>query len=95
MDADPMFNLRLRIPPQRSAAISKLNSVIEGPSILMLMRLSRVVVFNRFHNSVLIRFMVENARSHSAVLTGIRAAILHSFDRLGNSIMSDWSVQSL
>ena len=68
MDADPMFNLQLRIPPQRSAAISKLNSVIEGPSILTLMRLSRVVVFNRFRNSVLIRFMVENARSHSAVL---------------------------
>lgn len=75
----PIYNRLLRIVPQISAAFSKLKSVKDGPSMLILIKQSSVDVLRRFLRLVLIRFIEENARSHSAVLIGIRATILHSF----------------
>ena len=51
--------------------------------MLMCMRLSRVDVFMRFLSLVFTQFIVENERSHSAVLTGTRAAMEASFEKFG------------
>ena len=51
--------------------------------MLIHMRLSRVDVLMRFLSLVFTRFIVENERSHSAVLTGTRAAMEASFKRFG------------
>ena len=85
----PTASLLLRIPPHISAARSKLKSAICGPSMLILIKHSRVDVFSRFHRSVLILFIEEKARSHSAVLTGVSAPILASVDSCGNMSRMD------
>ena len=41
------------------------------------------VVFMQFRSLVFTRFIVENERSHSAVLTGTRAAMEASFEKFG------------
>ena len=54
-----------------------------GPSILIRIKLSRVDVFRRFLSVVFMRFIDEKQRSHSAVLTAMRAAIEASLDSWG------------
>ena len=48
--------------------------------MLMRMRLSRVDVFMRFHSLVFTRFIVENERSHSAVLEQQWRLVLRNLD---------------
>ena len=52
-------SLRLRFEPHRFAAFSKLNSSLAFPSIVILIKLSKVCVFNEFQRSVLIQLMAE------------------------------------
>ena len=52
--------------------------------MLIRIKQSKVGVLRRFLRGVLIRFIEENARSHSAVLTGVRAAMVDSFVSWGN-----------
>ena len=61
--------------PAISTARSKLNWAMHGPSVLIRIKQSSVEVFKRFLRSVLMRFIAENARSHSAVLTEMSAPI--------------------
>ena len=58
-----------------SPALSKLKSDVGGPSMLIHIKQSSVNVLRQFLRSVLIRFVTENARSHSAVLIGTEAAV--------------------
>ena len=58
-----------------SVARSKLKEAGGGPSKLILIRQSRVLVFNWFLESVFIQFIAEKTRSHSAVLIGMRDPI--------------------
>ena len=60
-----------RIALQLFTAVSKSKSSNSGPSMLILSKLSRVLVFNRFLKVVLILFIEENARSQSAVVNGM------------------------
>jgi hypothetical protein len=61
-----------------------------GPSILIPVKQPRVDIFRRFLGlkSVKICFITENARSHSAVLTGIRAAIEASLGGASKGVLS-------
>ena len=85
----PTASFLLRIPPHTSAARSKLKSAISGPSVLILIKHSRVDVYSQFRISVLILFIEEKARSHSAVLTGVSAPMLPSVDICGNMSRMD------
>ena len=57
-----------------SAALSKLKVEMHCPSMLIRIKQSSVVVLSLFLKEVLIRFIAEKERSHSAVLTGMIAA---------------------
>ena len=75
-ELEPTFRRLLHIPSQILAARSKLKSDNGGPSMLTCIRNPRVDVLSRFLSSVFMRFI---ARLHSAVLTGIREAMVDSF----------------
>ena len=51
--------------------------------MLLRMRLSRVDVFMQILSLVFTQFNVENKHSHSAVLTGTRAAMEASLEKFG------------
>ena len=74
------------------AALSKLKSVIDGPSMLFRIKQSNVVVLRRFLQALLICFMAENDCSHSAVITRITAVIMAILVRSGYNNCRDSSV---
>ena len=67
-----------------SAALSKLKSYEGGPSMLICIKQSSVDDSRRFLSSVLIHFIAENACSHSAVLTGTKAATMVAVSRMNS-----------
>ena len=71
------------IAPHSSTACLKSNSLIEGPSIDILIRWFKFSVSKWFLKSLLILFMAEKLLSHSAVLTGITSAMQASFVNCG------------
>ena len=56
---------------------------------------TRVEILKQFLNLVLMQFIEENARSHSAELTGMSAPIVASFASCGNISHNEWSVYKL
>ena len=73
--------------PKMLTACSLSRLFADSQCLYILIKDSRV---SQFLSSVLIRFIEENARSHSAVLTGISAPILGSLIVLETYVTQGW-----